>query len=194
MNTKIYNTISDPMYTRQLIEGYENDDLPQWLLYIWKWSEKYYDAKHVIYEDSDIIWINDYLEYSKELLNQNGNKKIAFISLGCGNSNTEYHLLNTLNINKNIKYIGVDTSYEMLNMSMEKFENSKLDYCFLRADIWSKEFRYEIVFLPEYKLKLLEIYRHDVDGIINLFEGYSFSLLKKQIKGQHAQLVFKKNH
>jgi hypothetical protein len=33
MEQKVYNTISDPMYYKQLIDGYENEEIDQWLLY-----------------------------------------------------------------------------------------------------------------------------------------------------------------
>jgi hypothetical protein len=36
MENNIYNTISDPMYFKQLINSYENEEIEQWLLYLGK--------------------------------------------------------------------------------------------------------------------------------------------------------------
>lgn len=142
MENNIYNTISDPMYFKQLINSYENEEIEQWLLYLGKWWREYYDAKHKTYSSSEVFDNNDYSLFAQNCL-QKG-KKVAFISLGCGNSATEKHILNDYPDGYDVTYIWVDASDEMISMSVENLEWVKNEKIFLRADFGSEEFKNEI--------------------------------------------------
>ena len=66
--TQIYNTISDPMYQRQLINWYENEEIDQWLLYSGDGWSAYYNSKNQTYTNKDILSNDDFLDFSKKSL------------------------------------------------------------------------------------------------------------------------------
>lgn len=317
--TQIYNTISDPMYLKQLINGYESEEIDQWLLYLWDWGwSTYYSSMSNTYGKSDEELNNsDFLDFSKKSFKKD--EKTVFISLWCWNSETEKYIMNNLGEEYNIDYIWVDTSPEMINMSVENLKDIKNNTKFLRADFGSDEFKneinnlcknydrkifaffggtfgnikytkiinilynildkndkiwidigirkwtkieddlalferyktyltdpqekrfllnkiindgikeedgeiilestehpeskalqfsfyfkfnkkininiknYNIVFLPGYSIKLIQIYRFGVDGFIKLLEGHNFNLLEKQTKWYDGQFLFESN-
>lgn len=139
---KIYNTISDPMYMNQLIESYENEEMEQWLLYLWDWWEAFYGSKNKMYAEDDLLGLEWYLNFSYNCFDKW--VKTAFISLWCWNSNTEKYILGHLSDEYDISYIWVDTSEEMLNMSVKNMKDISNKKTFLRADFWSQEFKNEI--------------------------------------------------
>lgn len=315
--TQIYNTISDPMYQRQLINWYENEEIDQWFLYLWEGWSAYYNSKNQTYTNKEILSNEDYLEFSKKCFTPW--ESTVFISLGCGNSETEKFIMSNLSDDYNVDYIWVDTSSEMIQMSSDNLKELKNGKKFLRADFGSDEFKneinnlcknydrkvfvffwgtfgnikytkiinilynildendkiwidvgirtgkkveddlklfeiyktylsnkndkkkfllnkiindginpddgeiilestehtesealqfsfyfkfnkkvsidiknYNIVFLPAYKIKLLQIYRFGVEGFINLLEWHNFKLLDKQTRGYHGQFIFEK--
>ncbi len=316
--TQIYNTISDPMYQRQLINWYENEEIDQWFLYLGEGGSAYYNSKNKTYSNNQILGNDDYLNFSKKCFAPK--EKTVFISLWCGNSETEKFIMSNLSDEYKIDYIWVDTSSEMIQMSSDNLKELNNDKKFLRADFGSDEFKneinnlcknydrkvfaffggtfwnikytkiinilynildendkiwvdiwirtgrkveddlklfeiyktylsnkndkkkfllnkiindwinpddgeiilestehtesqalqfsfyfkfnkkvsidiknYNIVFLPEYKIKLLQIYRFWVDGFVNLLEGHNFKLIEKQTKWYHGQFIFERN-
>ncbi len=142
--TQIYNTISDPMYQKQLINWYENEEIDQWLLYLGEgWWSTYYSSMSNTYGESDEELNNkDFLEFSKKSFKKD--EKTVFISLGCWNSESEKYIMNNLWESYDIDYIWVDTSPEMINMSVENLKDIKNNTKFLRADFGSDEFKNEI--------------------------------------------------
>ena len=143
MEQKVYNTISDPMYYKQLIDGYENEEIDQWLLYAGNgWSSAYYGSRDQNYDSSDLFSNDDFLQFSFNCFEKW--KKAAFISLGCGNSAIEKHILSNLGDEYDITYIWVDTSSEMISLSIENLKDVTREQMFLRADFGSEEFKNEI--------------------------------------------------
>lgn len=316
--TQIYNTISDPMYQRQLINWYENEEIDQWLLYSGDGWSAYYNSKNQTYTNKDILSNEDFLDFSKKTFKKE--EKTIFISLGCGNSETEKYIMSNLSDEYSVDYIWVDTSTQMIDMSVENLKELKNNKKFLRADFWSDEFKseinnlcknydrkvfaffggtfgnikytkiinilynildkndkiwidiwirkwkkveddlklfeiykkylsdendkkkfllnkiisdwinpsdgeiilessehtesealqfsfyfkfnkkvsidiknYNIVFLPGYSIKLIQVYRFWVDGFVNLLEGHNFKLLEKQTKWFDGQFLFERN-
>ncbi len=145
--SNIYNTISDPMYQKQLIDSYENENMNQWLLYQWDWWNKYYDSKNSTYQWNDILSLKDFSNFINNLFVPKN--KTVFISLWCGNSETEKYILKHLKQNKDVMYIGVDASDQMLELSIENLKDLNNEKVFLRADFWSDEFKHEIHSLSE---------------------------------------------
>lgn len=73
------------------------------------------------------------------------NKKVVIVSLGCGNSDREYYLLNrAYKEGYDVEYFGVDSSIKMIDISSERFKNAGFRHEFIYADFSDEKFRYEI--------------------------------------------------
>ncbi|MEI6671941.1 MAG: L-histidine N(alpha)-methyltransferase [bacterium] len=72
-------------------------------------------------------------------------KKIALISLGCGNSEIESYIFEHLKEQYQIDYYGVDSSKNMLELSIKRMENiTNVEKHFICADFSTNEFRREL--------------------------------------------------
>lgn len=136
----IYNTISDPSYYKDLLRWYENEEINQWLFYMHWGSKSYYDNKDNMYNKNEIFWDKDFESFSENLWLIT-NQKILLISLWCWKSDAEKNILKS---HPNIDYIWVDTSNDMLDLSIKNLADipNKQDY--IRADFSSELFLTEI--------------------------------------------------
>lgn len=81
----------------------------------------------------------------------------AFVSLGCGDANKEKPLLQFLETNyPDIPYLGIDSSYRMLELAQENLTGIKLEKDFLFADLTNKECKqYVDDQTQDYKIRIL---------------------------------------
>lgn len=90
------------------------------------------------------INIEESVKILEKLISQK-NKKIAFISLGAGNSSKETPILDELhNKGYDFAYFGVDCSMSMLELSEQVLKDSKFEKHLICADFASSVFKKEI--------------------------------------------------
>lgn len=140
--TNYYNTISDPMYQKRLIDWYESEEMDQWLLYLWDGWKYFYDSKNIKYNEDELLNKKDYLDFAKKSFLKW--KRNVFISLWCWNSDNEKYILENINDDYDVTYIWVDTSEYMLDESMKNLSHIDRKQIYLRADFGSDEFKNEI--------------------------------------------------
>lgn len=141
----IYNLLSDGKLTDDLSNWLRNRNLEQKLLYLWEWANLYYIDK-----EEDEVYINSKFS-TKELVNLwlddkfDTNDNITIISLGSWNSQIEKWIFKEIsNKYKNLKYIAVDSSRAMLNLSIENLKDLDIEKKFICADFSSNAFKREI--------------------------------------------------
>jgi len=140
--SEIYTLDSDALLLDELAEGIRNREIEQKFVYQWKWAQLYYDLK----QKSDIY--DEYTINIKEFVNSlssiiTKDKDQTIISLGCGNSLSEKHIFEKI-IDNNFQYVWVDSSKEMLKLSIDNLKNIDINKKFLCADFSTKDFRTEL--------------------------------------------------
>ena len=144
MNNQIYNLISDATLSDEFSFCLRNRTLEQKFLYMQKWATNYYDVVH-----TDEVY---YSAYPHQLFVDFGtkhvffkNKKMAIISLWCWNSDIESFIFEHLKRTYHIDYYGVDSSKNMLELSIERMKNiNNVNKNFICADFSTTEFRREV--------------------------------------------------
>ncbi len=144
MNNQIYNLISDATLSDELSFCLRNRTLEQKFLYLQKGATKYYDVVN-----TDAVY---YSAYPYELFVDFGTKyifsktkKMAIISLGCGNSDIESYIFEHLNHKYHIDYYGVDSSKDMLELSIQRMKSiTNIEKNFICADFSTNEFKREL--------------------------------------------------
>jgi len=137
---KIHALVSDLDMEKWLIDNLKDRKILQKFLYLWNSADKYYDAYFNWQIDPSSInhfdFIGKYMDKSK---------KLAIISLGCGNSSQEKQMLIDLkNQWYNFTYFWVDISRKMLTLALENLADLDIEKRFIMADIMSEHFRQEI--------------------------------------------------
>jgi hypothetical protein len=141
---KIYNLISDWELNDELSYCLRNRTLEQKFLYLNGGAEFYYD----IVNTDDVY----YLSYKYDLFTEfwlknifSKNKHIAMVSLWCWNSAIETFIFDQIENDFDIDYYWVDSSKNMLELSIKKMEKiKKTDKNFICADFSTNEFRREL--------------------------------------------------
>jgi len=144
MNNQIYNLISDAALSDEFSYCLRNRTLEQKFLYMQKWATNYYDVVN-----TDEVY---YGSYPYELFVDFGSKyifsktkKMAIISLWCGNSDIESFIFEHLKNKYHIDYYWVDSSKNMLQLSIERMKNiNSVSKNFICADFSTNEFRREL--------------------------------------------------
>ncbi len=145
MNNQIYNLISDATLSDEFSFCLRNRTLEQKFLYMQGWAANYYDVVN-----TDKVY---YSAYPYDLFVDFGtkyifskDKKMAIISLWCGNSDIESFIFEHMNHNSyHIDYYGVDSSKNMLELSIERMHNIEhVNKNFICADFSTNEFRREL--------------------------------------------------
>lgn len=141
---QIYNLISDGTLSDELSYCLRNRTLEQKFLYMNTWANSYYNIVKVdnIYHESYPRTL--FIDFAtKNILSKN--KKIALISLWCGNSEIESYIFEHLKTQFTIDYYGVDSSKNMLDLSIKRMENIiNINKHFICADFSTNEFRREL--------------------------------------------------
>lgn len=144
MNNQIYNLISDATLSDELSFCLRNRTLEQKFLYLQKGATNYYDVVN-----TDPVY---YSAYPYELFVDFGtkyifskSKKMAIISLGCGNSDIESYIFEHMKYTYHIDYYGVDSSKNMLDLSIQRMKDlTTIGKNFICADFSTNEFRREL--------------------------------------------------
>lgn len=144
MNNQIYNLISDAELSDEFSYCLRNRALEQKFLYMQEWAKDYYNVVN-----TDDVYYGAYpydlfVDFGKKhIFTQE--KKMAVISLWCGNSDIESFIFEHLNHNYNIDYYGVDSSKNMLELSIERMKKIKnVEKNFICADFSTNEFKREL--------------------------------------------------
>ncbi len=140
---QIYNLDSDSSLLDQLSIWIRNRDIEQKFIYQWDWAKLYYQQKN-----SNQLYTNCTLEKKDFLTFLNNEvilswKKVAIISLWCWNSWTEKFIFENIDTT-NIDYFWVDSSIDMLKLSIENVKELKMNKNFICADFSTKHFRLEL--------------------------------------------------
>lgn len=139
MKTNICRFKGDSELLYEITEWLRNRLLDQKFAYLWKWSEKYYEygasfSSFSWVQGSDNTLIKSWSELLYSYLVEVGDNKINFISIACWNSVNEIGIINSL-WKKNIHYIWVDYTEEMINLSAQNLEKVTFDSYLIRSDI-----------------------------------------------------------
>lgn len=144
MSNQIYNLISDATLSDEFSFCLRNRTLEQKFLYMQKWAANYYDVVN-----TDEVY---YSAYPYDLFVDFGtkyifskNKKMAIISLWCWNSDIESFIFEHMKHTYHIDYYWVDSSKNMLELSIERMKNiENVNKNFICADFSTNEFRREV--------------------------------------------------
>lgn len=137
---KIHALISDLDLEKGLIDNLKDRRMLQQYLYFWDSASRYYDAYSNGQIDPNSIHHFDFV--GKYMVKK---KKLAIISLGCGNASQEKQLLIDLKSKwYDFTYFGVDISRSMLNFAVDNLNDLDIDKRFILADTMSDRFRQEI--------------------------------------------------
>lgn len=133
---KIHNAISDLENTRKLSSSLRNRKLGQSLLYQNAWADLYYKAvdssKTINNRDTELLLLDDFLNFGNKNIFSD-KKWVSLISLWCGNSHKEKYIFKKQK-SEHINYLWVDTSQEMLTLSMNELEGVEIEYDLLCTD------------------------------------------------------------
>lgn len=142
---KIYTLTSDWEMTDEIWRWVRNRSLEQKILYLNDWAELYYKDK-----EKDDIYINSWFN-TQELIDFWVKKTFtnswinSFISLWCGNSIIEKKIFEEIGNNYNIHYYWVDSSKNMLELSIKNLSNIKnIQKEFICADFSTDIFKREL--------------------------------------------------
>jgi SAM-dependent methyltransferase len=109
-----------------------------------KWATNYYDVVN-----TDDVYYGAYpydlfVKFGEKYIFSK-NKKMAIISLWCGNSDIESYIFEHLNHNYHIDYYGVDSSKNMLDLSIKRMKDiENINKNFICADFSTNEFKREL--------------------------------------------------
>ncbi len=144
MNNQIYNLISDAELSDEFSYCLRNRRLDQKFLYMQNWAKDYYD---VVSTDKVYYALYPYelfVNFAEEYIFSK-DKKMAIISLWCGNSDIESFIFEHIHHKYAIDYYGVDSSKNMLELSIERMKNiNTIHKNFICADFSTNEFRREL--------------------------------------------------
>ncbi len=140
----IYNLISDWDLNDELSYCLRNRTLEQKFLYMNTWASRYYD---IVQTDSVYYWAYPYKLFidfgMKNVFHKN--KNIAIVSLWCWNSEIESFIFENLKDSFEIDYYWVDSSKNMLELSIEKMDKiNNIEKYFICADFSTNEFKREL--------------------------------------------------
>ncbi len=140
----IYNLISDWQLNDELSYCIRNRILEQKFLYLNNWADCYYDIVNtddIYYQDYPYSLFIDF--WMKNIFSKD--KKIALVSLWCGNSAIETFIFEHLKDEFNMDYYWVDSSKNMLELSIKKMNLIKnVEKNFICADFSTNEFKREL--------------------------------------------------
>ena len=141
---KIYNLISDWQLNDELSYCLRNRTLEQKFLYLNSGSDRYYDIVNtddVYYKSYPYELFIDF--WLKNVFSEN--RKITVVSLWCGNSAIESLIFEKLKNEYKIEYYWVDSSKNMLELSINRMEwINNVEKNFICADFSTNEFKREL--------------------------------------------------
>lgn len=141
---QIYNLISDWDLNDELSYCLRNRTLEQKFLYMNNWANRYYD---IVNTDNVYYWLYPHSLFvdfwEKHIFHKN--KNISIVSLWCWNSDIESFIFENLNDKFEIDYYWVDSSKNMLELSINRMEKiNNIEKNFICADFSTNEFKREL--------------------------------------------------
>ena len=144
MNSQVYNLISDATLSDEFSYCLRNRKLDQKFLYMQNWAKDYYA---VVNTDNVYYWSYPYelfVDFGEKYVFSK-DKKMAVISLWCGNSDIESFIFEHLQHTYRIDYYWVDSSKDMLDLSIKRMKHiNNADKNFICADFSTNEFKREL--------------------------------------------------
>ena len=140
---KVLKLVSEEELKSEFAQDVRQRYIEQRFLYVVPCGAKKYYQAHDIKPGQEVVE-NPATEYYYHFLINHitKNEKIAFVSLGCGNSFAEKIALKKLSKEKyNVAYIGVDIAEPMLEMAEKNLEEIDIEKRFIQADILTDHFR-----------------------------------------------------
>ena len=143
MSSKIYNIDSDPTLLEELSAWIRNRKISQKFIYQWEWAKLYYKDKYSnpMY-NKESLQLYDFSNFINNKIKIK-NKKIALISLWCGNSETEAYIYKNSDFNE-VDYFWIDASKWMLKLSIDNFKKIKCTKTFIAWDFTTKTLKLEL--------------------------------------------------
>ncbi len=136
----INSLVSDLELHKELVDCLKNRSLEQKFLYLNDGATVYYQAS---IRTSDDFSEGQYYELFTSQFNKK--RRVALVSLGCGNAAAEHNILQRLQKDGyNFTYFGVDSSRQMLDLAVKNLSDLECERQFLCADIAEESFRDEI--------------------------------------------------
>lgn len=169
---RIYNLISDGALSDEFLRNLRNRRLEQKFLYLEEGSRLYYDLMDLWSEygnNSNNIYGPESLKSILEDIPTIQEEETAFISLGAWNSEKEHKLFSALSPEqrKNITYFAVDSSREMLQLSIDRLADlPDLNKVFVCSDFSTQDFRIELTQMTkEYKNRIFAFFSNTFGNI-----------------------------
>lgn len=149
--SNIITLTSDIELEKEFLTCIKRRDIEQKFIYLGENAYQYYNARKVINNNLEGYWHKrltheDFMKFIKKLLKPTS-KKVALVSLGCGNAKREIDFLDAARTelqDVEFNFIGVDSSISMLYTAQEAFTAKQLNGTFLRADYSTGEFNREL--------------------------------------------------
>lgn len=162
-----YSFYSDSERIKSLISDIKNRSIATKHSYVNGGAQDFYNAKEIQLESND--WAPHYFQFLKENILKNiRNKKIAFISLGCGKDDMGKEVLTKLyEEGYNIDYYGIDVSEQMLEMHKECFKDTPFLVTQMLADFSDYDFKRNLdeVLQGEYDFKIFAFFGATIGNI-----------------------------
>lgn len=140
MNKNIYRLDWDLRTKDDIISWLRCRNLAQKFIYYWEWANNYLDYVNLTFLKWWNIGNNDFnINPWEKILNSldiNTEIKQIYIWVACWDSSREIAFLKNLH-SKNIKYIWIDSSEEMIEASDANLKKENIDYSLIRADIFN---------------------------------------------------------
>lgn len=168
---RIYNLISDWALSDEFLRNLRNRRLEQKFLYLEEGSRLYYDLMDVgsEYGNHNNIYSAESLKSIFDNIPTTAGKDTAFISLWAWNSEKEHTLFSSLSPEelKSITYFAVDSSREMLQLSIDRLSDlPDLNKVFLCSDFSTQDFRIELTQMTkEYKNRIFAFFSNTFGNI-----------------------------
>lgn len=154
-----YLFYSDQNKMQDFILDIKNRSLESKHLYMNEGALNFYDAKEI--QLDSISWYSIYLDFIKEKILKDKNKKYAFISFGCGKDDLSKYILSALHEEGfNIDYYAVDSSTKMLSLHEENFKDVKFKTVQILSDFSDYDFKRNLqeVLTDNYDLKIFAFF------------------------------------
>lgn len=140
--------VSDLDHEKGFLTSIKRREIEQKFIYLGENAHEYYHSTHMNKVATTGYWDNmltaeKATKFIANLVKEDA-KKVALVSLGCGNAKVEAELLMNLGNSEKYTFIGVDSSKEMLQLAEDMFNQKNLEGLFFCADFSSEEFNNEI--------------------------------------------------
>lgn len=129
----------ESLETDYLAEFIETKRVPQNLFYLLNGASSFYSYRNR--DLAQIAWQDEYRFFARQPF-WTGDRRFAFISLGCGNAGPEKMLLRHMaNHDYRVDYVGVDSSEAMLELAAENLEAEPFDQRYVLGDFTYADFQ-----------------------------------------------------